>query len=168
VKRFMTIKRFLVALVLMASSLPATSHAGAHFDVLGAGSFRGDNYPFINSPSLLAGADFTYGMLDLFELGAVYNHNFLSYTFGGSDSLNFYGGIIRSRTMVGLFGDLQAGIAKRGGLDPSFSWGVGAGYAIPFGIVFDLSPRVGYRSVPDAGTTRSLIDVGLLFTFKLL
>jgi len=87
---------------------------------------------------------------------------------GGNGSLNFYGGVIRLGTFTGLFADGQAGISDRDGLGTSFSWGVGAGYAIPISFLCDLSPRFGYRSLPDSGFTRSMVDVGLLLTFKLL
>jgi hypothetical protein len=154
----------LLAVVLVSSS----SAFALELSAKGAAAFPTNNYDFVSSPAFLLGGQVTFGMTELFQWGATYENTFLSYkNDGGNDSLKFYGGVVRVGTMTGLFGDAQAGVAKRGDLDASFGWGIGAGYRIPFTPFIDISPRFGYRALPDSGIERSMIDFGLLFTLKI-
>lgn len=136
----------------------------------GGASFNTSNYGFITSPSPFVSGQLTFGMLDAVQWGFAYDHNFLSYSNnGGNGSLNFYGATVRVSTLVtGFFIDGQAGIDIRDSSDSSFSWGIGAGYTIPLNFFFDFGPRFSYRSVPDSGIERSLVDAGLFLTLKIL
>jgi hypothetical protein len=164
----MRFQKLLPCILLITSLLPACAFADIELSAQLAGGFPTNNYSFVSSPTLLTGAQLTFGALGL-EYGFAYEHNFLNYqNGGGSGSLNFYGGVIRLGTFTGLFADGQAGVSERDNSGTSFSWGVGGGYAIPISFICDLSPRFGYRSLPDSGVTRSMVDVGLLLTFKLL
>jgi hypothetical protein len=164
----MRILKLLPCLFVVASLLPVC--ALADFELSGqlAGGFPTNGLDNVTSPSLLAGAQLTFGALGL-EYGFAYEHTFLSFkNNGGTDSLDFYGGVIRLGTFTGLFADAQAGVCEYTGTGTSFSWGVGAGYAIPMSPFIDFSPRVGYRAVPSDGFSRSMVDAGVLITLKIL
>jgi hypothetical protein len=164
----MRIQKILPLLFLFLAASPAAL-AGVEISAQGAGAFNSSNYGFASSPSLLLGAQLTMGLTDLFQLGVAFQHNSLSYqNNGGTGQLNFLGALVRIGTMSPIFFDGQAGIADRDNIGNSFSYGVGAGFKIPVAYLFDLSPRVGYRSVPDSGVERSQVDVGLLFTLTIL
>jgi hypothetical protein len=163
----MRIQKILPLLFLFVVASPAL--ASIEISAQGAGAFNTSNYGFASSPSLLLGAQLTMGLSDLFQFGGIYQHTSLSYeNNGGTGSTNFYGGLVRIGTMSPIFFDGQAGIVDRDSLGNSFSYGVGAGFKIPLAYLFDLCPRVGYRSVPDSGIERSQVDVGLLFTLTIL
>jgi hypothetical protein len=164
----MRIQKFLPLLFLFVAASPA-AFAGIEISGQGAAAFNTSNYGFVSSPSLLLGAQLTVGLTDLFQVGGIYQHTSLSYeNNGGSGSTNFYGGLVRIGTMTPIFFDGQAGIVNRDSLGNSFSYGVGAGFKIPLAYLVDLSPRVGYRSVPDSGIERSQVDVGILLTLTIL
>jgi hypothetical protein len=164
----MHFQKLLLCLVVIAFALPMTSYAEIQLSARGAADLNSNNYGFVNSPSLLLGGDLTFGISDLFQLGATYQHNSLSYpNGGGSTSSSFYGGLVRVGTMTPIFGDAQVGIDTVAGSSNSLSWGLGAGFKIPIAIAVDLSPRVGYRYVPYNGVTASQIDIGLLLTFSI-
>jgi hypothetical protein len=164
----MRFQKILPLLFLLVAACPS-AFAGIEISAQGAGAFNSSNYGFASSPSLLLGAQLTVGLSDLFQFGGIYQHNSLSYeNNGGTGSLNFYGGVLRIGTLTPIFFDAQAGIDNRDSAGDSFSYGVGAGFKIPLAYLFDLSPRVGYRSVPDSGIERSQVDVGILLTLTIL
>jgi hypothetical protein len=164
----MRLQKLLPCLLVITSLLPVCALADIELSGQLAAGFPTNNLDNVSSPSLLTGFQLTFGELGL-EYGFAYEHNFISYkNNGGNDSLNFYGGVIRLGTFTGLFADAQAGVCEFDSSGTSFSWGVGGGYAIPLNYFMDLSPRVGYRSLPSDGTTRSMVDAGVLLTLKLL
>ncbi len=164
-------KRMLVVLALGTFVLAGTANRASALSLSaeGAGSFNAGSYSFVSTPSLMLAAEATFGISELFQLGFVLDHNFLSYqNNAGTGALNFYGGLARLGLPFGLFADTQLGVAKRDSQDSEFSWGLGAGIRLFTAPLFELSPRVSYRSVPDSSVGRSLLDIGLLFTFKIL
>ncbi len=160
--------------LLMLITTPKVAHASFQLTGRGVASFSGENYNGISQPSIGFGADGTYGMSDLFQLGFTYNKNSLNYsqsswTVGGNGTVVFYGAISRFGFIgTSLFVDLQAGLCARDSLPSSFSWGVAAGYKFPISYMVSLSPRVSYRSLPDSSVTRALIDAGLMLTLSFL
>lgn len=165
-KRAILSSTWIIPLLLLTT---ASAQAEIHLTGEGALSFNTDNYGFISTPSPMLSAELTFGFSDLFQYGFVYDHNFLSYDDnGGNGSLNFYGGIVRLGFYDGLFVDGQLGVDTRDSSSASFSWGVGGGYFYPLSPLFDIGPRVSYRAVPDGGVGRSLFDVGIFLTLKLI
>jgi hypothetical protein len=148
---------------------PATSALAMNLSAEGAASFNFNDYGLISTPSPMVAGEATFGISDLLQLGAAVDYNYLSYANGGgSGSLLFYGALARLTVGYGLFGDLQAGLSQRDSLGSNFSWGLGAGIHLLNVGNFEVSPRVSYRFVPDSSAGRSLLDLGVLLTFKIL
>ncbi len=159
---------FLAALcALLLSSGLSTAHA---FELAGEGamSFNSNNYDFISTPSAMASGELTFSLLGILNVGFAYDHNFLSYKGGGSGGLDFYGAIGRLPLPMGLYADAQLGSSSRDTSGGSFSWGLGGGINFPFVPSVEVGPRISYRSVPDYGVGRSLIDIGLKVTISVL
>lgn len=151
--------------VLFASS---SAFAEIQASLRGALDIPTSNFSFVKSPAAQVGADLTYGLTNLFQLGLTYQHDSLSYTGGGSGSGVFYGGVGRVGFFSGAFVDVQGGLWDRDSGGTSFSYGAGLGYRMPFTPLLELSPRFGYRSLPDSSITRSMVDFGVLLTLRLL
>jgi hypothetical protein len=161
-------KKIYLLLALFTAFYSSFAMAEIQLTARAAADLPTSNFGFVSSPSPMLAGDLTYGLSDLFQLGVTYDHNFLSYNNnGGSGTENFYGGIVRFGFISGLFVDGQGGICTRDGSSNSFSWGAGLGYAYPFSPFVFISPRVGYRSLPDNSVTRSMVDLGLQVTFRL-
>jgi hypothetical protein len=159
--------KHLFILVLLAGLfwLPQ-SYAGVQFALQGAADVNSSGYGFASSPSLLLGGQLTMDVGYPYQVGLAYEHNNLSYGTDDSGELKFYGVVGRIKTLSPFYFDAQAGIATRDSNGPSFSWGVGSGYIFPLMSSIDFAPRIGYRFVPDSGIERSLIDLGVMLTFK--
>lgn len=149
-------------------ALFASTQANAiELTLRGAAGFPSNSYSFVKSPSPEAAADLTFGMFDLMQFGFTFDHNWLTYTAGGTGTTNFFGAMFRAKSFVGLFGDVQAGECTRDGSSDSFSFGIGAGYSTSLTYMTDWGIRVGYRSLPDNSTARTMVDVGLQLSFHI-
>jgi hypothetical protein len=156
---------FILVLLTGLLCLPR-AYAGVQFALQGAADINSSAYGFASSPSMLLGAQLTMDVGYPYQVGLAYEHNNLSYGTDDSGDLKFYGVVARIRTLSPFYFDAQAGIDSRDSNGSSFSWGVGSGYTFPLMASIDLAPRIGYRFVPDSGIERSLIDLGVMLTFK--
>ena len=169
----------LSSLVMMATlaSQPSAQALTLNASLLLGGSIlSGTGANGLDSKSSMLGADLTVDLGTYLELGAFYNHNFLSYA-DSKGSLRFYGALLR----VGLLGhgsnlyvDTEVGASQRtgGAFDSELGFGLGAGigYRIWLTAYLDLSPRVGVRILPEpyqgSNYSNTTLDGNLLLTFE--
>ncbi len=149
----------------LAMAMEAPAHATT-FSVLGGiSSGNGSGYGASN-PSPLVGGEITFGLADIFQLGAFYDYNFLSYGGGGMGSVQFMGGIARlGLGSSGFFLDGEVGPTITTGSSAELGIGGGVGYRFNIVPMVDISPRFGIRDVPNGSATQNLLDFGILLSF---
>jgi hypothetical protein len=182
--------RKLLVLGLLVSSLATPASAINLGGQLSYSFPGGDAFPNRKSPGQLWGAEVTFGLAELFELGAFYDYawyDFEQSVVTGSGTLvtvntYFYGLLARAGLpATGFYGDARVGISSQSTTttngvatfrtDKKLGVGIGAGHRWSIFSLVELGPRVGYRMLPSAseGTTYSggTFDVGLWAQVKL-
>lgn len=152
-----------------AMTLNATLQAGAS-------NLNGTSANGLDSMAALLGGELTVDLGTYVETGIFFENNFLNYDVGGNGSLTFYGAVLRIGLLgpgSDLYADTKLGISQRtGGIFTSehgAGLGVGSGYRFWLTPFLDLSPRLGFRILPEPfqGTRASnlTIDGSLLLRF---
>ncbi len=173
----MKLHRIFVAGALMAVGLLASPSEAVTLTLNGGTSFLTNDAAFsgLKSPGLLLGAEMTYGLDDVFEVGGFLDYNRMT----GKDqlpsaSMIFFGAIARvGLPLTGFFVDGRIGLDKfsyaSGSSELALGFGAGLGYSISMGPLLAIKPHVGYRYLPakKSGITvdGNAIDTSILVSF---
>ena len=125
------------------------------------------------------GAEVSYGIRGYFEAGLFLDETLqTSSSSGGSGSISFYGGLLRLGTgfLSSAFLDFKTGFARSSihllRSNTSMGFGTALGYRHQIAPFLQLSPRLGYRWIPQSftgtggpsGRAASFLDFNLLLS----
>lgn len=142
-------------LALTVFALSSASAEAARISARGGLALpSGDLYESAASTNLFLSGELTFGLSDIFELGAFYDYTNVGSELEGGPSLasSFYGALVRVGLgpVSDLFVDGKIGFSDLdlAGADSALGFGAGLGYNIGLAPMVSLTPRVGYRYLP--------------------
>ncbi len=167
-----TMKKISAVLPLLALALlPAKAHAISVSAEGGLSFLGGDASIGYSSSAPRLGGSIDFDLAPMISVGAFYDATLASTDpWGVGATKSFYGALIRFDLPILFFGEARAGLTKQSyttySSDAAFGFGISAGYKmLDLGVV-QLSPMLGFRSLPtQIGSNQSLggttLDLGI-------
>ena len=164
--------KFIFLLIMGCAGLASMTEAQARFSLGVAGGLsyaHGSAYDGYAAQSTLFSGELGYSFMRLVHLGGFFEYNAMTDASDGSQSLSFYGLLVRLKPAfgAGLFFDFKVGInSSSADLVTSGSVGVGVASGYLFSVVpglFELGPQFSARAL---GIRKSDVTSSQLGTFE--
>lgn len=170
-----TLSASLALSLALAAILTTEASSFAGVNILGGVSLgTGAANDGMSAIQPLAGAELTFGVGGVLELGGFYDHNFQSYDSGTSGTLRFFGGMARlgfgPASDLKFDGKIGLTSSSAGGSSSDSVLGIGAGlsYLKGLGPLLSVGPRLGVRTLPfssgEVSLARTMFDLGVMLS----